>query len=106
MAGTCCVCLSQCGVPAGWLAGWLQVSMAVMELQSRLPHARVLYASATGVSEVANMAYMSRMGLWGAGTAFDSFDAFLESMRRRGVRPLQPKSLGERGQAHAYTCAG
>lgn len=34
----------------------------MIELQARLPNARVLYCSATGVSEVGNMAYMSRMG--------------------------------------------
>ncbi|KAG2500714.1 hypothetical protein HYH03_001479 [Edaphochlamys debaryana] len=62
-----------------------KVASAVISLQERLPQARVLYASATGVSEVGNMAYMSRMGLWGPGTAFDSFQAFLESMKRRGV---------------------
>jgi P-loop containing NTP hydrolase pore-1 len=32
-----------------------KVSMAVMELQERLPRARVVYCSATGVSEVGNM---------------------------------------------------
>lgn len=41
--------------------------------------------SATGASEVGNMAYLSRMGLWGVATAFPDFDAFLESMKRRGV---------------------
>jgi hypothetical protein len=42
----------------------------VIELQQMLPMARVVYCSATGVSEVGNMAYMTRMGLWGAGTPF------------------------------------
>lgn len=32
-----------------------------------LPRARVVYCSATGVSEVGNMAYMTRLGLWGSG---------------------------------------
>ena len=30
--------------------------------------------SATGVSEVGNMAYMTRLGLWGPGSAFKDFD--------------------------------
>ena len=43
-------------------AGAFQVATCVIELQQRLPRARVLYCSATGVSEVGNMAYMNRMG--------------------------------------------
>ncbi|KAF8066309.1 strawberry notch-like protein [Scenedesmus sp. PABB004] len=62
-----------------------QVASAVIELQALLPNARVLYCSATGVSEVANMAYMSRCGLWGPASPFPDFSAFLESMRKRGV---------------------
>jgi hypothetical protein len=60
-----------------------KVATAVIELQRRLPNARVLYCSATGVSEVGNTAYMTRMGLWGAGTAFADFEAFLDSMKKR-----------------------
>ncbi|GAX84898.1 hypothetical protein CEUSTIGMA_g12319.t1 [Chlamydomonas eustigma] len=65
--------------------GGTKMAAAVIELQQRLPQARVLYCSATGVSEVGNMAYMSRMGLWGPGTAFQDFEAFLDSMKKRGV---------------------
>ena len=35
--------------------GGTKVAAAVIELQKKLPMARVLYCSATGVSEVANM---------------------------------------------------
>ncbi|GFR47434.1 hypothetical protein Agub_g9154, partial [Astrephomene gubernaculifera] len=70
-------------------AGSTKVAAAVLALQERLPRARVLYCSATGVSEVGNMAYMVRMGLWGPGTPFDSFQTFLDSMRRRGVSFLE-----------------
>ncbi|KAG1681531.1 hypothetical protein FOA52_014037 [Chlamydomonas sp. UWO 241] len=66
-------------------AGGTKMAAAVIELQRCLPKARVLYCSATGVSEVANMAYMARMGLWGPSTAFTDFDAFLDSMKKRGV---------------------
>lgn len=62
-----------------------QVASSVIELQQRLPMARVVYCSATGVSEVANMAYMTRMGLWGPTTAFADFKAFLDAMKKRGV---------------------
>ena len=40
---------------------------AVRELQDRLPMARVVYVSATGVTEPEHLACLSRLGLWGAG---------------------------------------
>jgi hypothetical protein len=65
-----------------------QVSAAVIELQALLPMARVLYCSATGVSEVGNMAYMARMGLWGPSTSFQSFEV------RPPLRPhLHPRPI-------------
>lgn len=56
------------GAPAaagGKEDGGTKVARCVAQLQERLPHARVVYCSATGVSEVANMAYLSRLGFWG-----------------------------------------
>jgi P-loop containing NTP hydrolase pore-1 len=50
---------------------------AVLELQEKLPDARVVYCSATGASEPRNMAYMVRLGLWGAGSSFEKFQEFL-----------------------------
>lgn len=44
-----------------------KVAAMVQELQRRLPMARVVYCSATGCSEVGNMAYLQRLGLWGKG---------------------------------------
>ncbi|KAF6265497.1 hypothetical protein COO60DRAFT_1623874 [Scenedesmus sp. NREL 46B-D3] len=38
-----------------------KVASAVIDLQAMLPNARVLYCSATGVSEVANMSYTDRV---------------------------------------------
>lgn len=66
-----------------------KVAAAVIELQRRLPHARCVYCSATGVSEVGHMAYLERMGLWGPGSAFPDFEAFLSAMRNRGVSFLE-----------------
>jgi hypothetical protein len=37
---------------------------AVVNIQRNLPGARVLYVSATGATDVRNMAYMTRLGLW------------------------------------------
>ena len=40
----------------------------VVELQNKLPRARVVYCSATAVSEPKNLGFMSRLGLWGPGS--------------------------------------
>lgn len=53
------------------------VSLRFLNLQARLPEARVIYCSATGASEPRNMGYMVRLGLWGAGTYFSDFASFL-----------------------------
>ena len=66
-----------------------KVAMAVIELQRILPKARVLYCSATGVTDVKNMAYMERLGLWGYGTAFKDFNIFLDNITRRGLGTLE-----------------
>lgn len=57
--------------------------MTVLELQNRLPKARVVYASATGASEPKNMAYMVRLGIWGKGTAFKEFLDFVSAVEKR-----------------------
>ena len=66
-----------------------KVAMAVIELQRLLPKARVVYCSATGVTDVKNMAYMDRLGLWGHGTPFRDFSMFVESITRRGLGTLE-----------------
>jgi hypothetical protein len=44
-----------------------QTAAKVVELQELLPRARVVYCSATSVSEPKNLGFMSRLGLWGPG---------------------------------------
>ena len=58
---------------------------AVIEIQRRLPNARILYVSATGATESANLGYMQRLGLWGPGTAFESRNDFVHLLEQRGV---------------------
>ena len=48
----------------------LKIELAVLQLQNKLPNARIVYMCATGISEPINMGYMTRLGLWGQGTAF------------------------------------
>lgn len=85
-----------------------KTGLAVLELQNKLPKARVVYASATGMyylvrikclyaftgtgtkcvlllgaSEPRNMAYMNRLGIWGEGTPFREFSDFIQAVERR-----------------------
>nr|XP_016924075.1 protein strawberry notch isoform X1 [Drosophila suzukii] len=66
-----------------------KTGQTVLELQNKLPKARVVYASATGASEPKNMAYMVRLGLWGQGTAFGNFNDFITAVERRGVGAME-----------------
>jgi len=66
-----------------------KVAKSVREIQKRFPKARVVYVSATGVTDITNMAYMDRLGLWGEGTAFSSFDDFRTSMGTRNLGALE-----------------
>ena len=63
--------------------------IAGVRLQNLLPRARILYVSATGASDVNNLAYATRLGLWGPGTAFADRKAFVESLRRGGIAALE-----------------
>lgn len=57
-------------------------ALAAIELQRALPNARILYVSATGATEVSNLAYAERLGLWGDGTPFESVNKFVAEMSR------------------------
>ena len=63
--------------------------LAGLRLQNRLPRARVLYVSATGASDVANLSYASRLGLWGPGTAFATREAFITGVRAGGIAAME-----------------
>lgn len=60
-----------------------------VQLQNKLPRARVLYASATGASEVNNLAYAVRLGLWGPGTAFANREQFITQIREGGIAAME-----------------
>uniref|UniRef100_A0A6I8P8R0 Protein strawberry notch homolog 2 n=1 Tax=Ornithorhynchus anatinus TaxID=9258 RepID=A0A6I8P8R0_ORNAN len=66
-----------------------KMGKAVLDLQNKLPLARVVYASATGASEPKNMIYMSRLGIWGEGTPFRAFEEFLHAIEKRGVGAME-----------------
>ncbi|CAK9823503.1 Protein strawberry notch homolog 1 [Anthophora retusa] len=66
-----------------------KTGLTVLELQNKLPKARVVYASATGASEPRNMAYMVRLGMWGEGTPFPEFTDFITAVEKRGVGAME-----------------
>ncbi|XP_071551704.1 protein strawberry notch homolog 1 isoform X1 [Panulirus ornatus] len=66
-----------------------KTGLTVLELQTKLPKARVVYASATGASEPKNMAYMVRLGIWGKGTPFPEFSDFISAVEKRGVGAME-----------------
>ncbi|XP_014204791.1 protein strawberry notch-like [Copidosoma floridanum] len=66
-----------------------KTGLTVLELQNKLPKARVVYASATGASEPKNMAYMVRLGMWGKGSPFSTFNDFIVAVERRGVGAME-----------------
>jgi hypothetical protein len=66
-----------------------KTGQTVLELQQKLPKARIVYASATGASEPKHMAYMIRLGIWGAGSPFKNFSDFLGSVEKRGVGAME-----------------
>jgi hypothetical protein len=57
-------------------------ALAAVELQRLLPKARIEYVSATGATEITNLAYAERLGLWGPGTPFANFGAFSAELGR------------------------
>jgi hypothetical protein len=65
---------------------------AVIDLQDpeRNPDYRVVYSSATGATDVRNMAYMIRLGLWGIGTSFPGgFQGFMQEIESGGVGAME-----------------
>ena len=70
----------------------------VIELQRRLPKARVVYVSATGVSDISHMCYAERLGLWATTSnethsLFESFPMFQRALESRGLGSLEMLAL-------------
>lgn len=67
-----------------------KTALAVVAIQQALPEARVLYCSATGVSEPKNLAYMTRLGLFG----FQDFSTLLKSLQQSDRSQNGEKKIG------------
>jgi len=66
-----------------------QQALAGVELQKRLPNARVVYVSATGATEPSNLSYLERMGLWGEGTTFRNKRDLVNAIEAGGVAAME-----------------
>jgi predicted RNA methylase len=66
-----------------------QKALAGVELQRRLPNARVVYVSATMAEEPDHLAFADRLGLWGPGTAFANRNRFLSEISSGGVASME-----------------
>ncbi len=64
-------------------------AIAGVELQRLLPNARVVYVSATGATEVMNLAYADRLGLWGEGTPFSNKNDFVTKISAGGIAAME-----------------
>ncbi|CAM9618424.1 unnamed protein product [Scytosiphon promiscuus] len=82
-----------------------KVSQAVIKIQDMLPKARVVYCSATGVTDIGNLAYATRLGLWGVHSPFYSFKDFKESMETRGLGALEMLAMELKAKG-AYVSRG
>lgn len=72
----------------GTSAGAKLAKIAV-KLQELLPNARVLYASATGATEVSHLACLPRLGLWGEGTSFKTKGEFIDKISNGGLSMME-----------------
>ncbi|KAF0234325.1 MAG: hypothetical protein FD177_881 [Desulfovibrionaceae bacterium] len=66
-----------------------QQALAGVELQKRLPNARVVYVSATGATEPSNLSYLERMGLWGEGAPFANKRDLVNAIEAGGVAAME-----------------
>jgi hypothetical protein len=66
-----------------------QQAMAVVDLQNRLPNARIVYVSATGATQVANLSFANRLGMWGPGTPFPTAEGFIAQMNAGGLATME-----------------
>jgi hypothetical protein len=66
-----------------------QKGLAGLDLQKAVPNARITYVSATGATEVSNLAYADRLGIWGKGTPFATKQKFIDEMKTGGVAAME-----------------
>lgn len=66
-----------------------KTALAGIDLQEKLPKARVVYVSATGATEIENLLYATRLGLWGEGTPFADGRTFTNEIANQGLAAME-----------------
>lgn len=66
-----------------------QRALAVVDLQTMFPKARILYVSATGATDVTNLSYGDRLGIWGPGKPFSSKTDFFNKIQAGGLSAME-----------------
>lgn len=66
-----------------------QEALTGIELQKMFPNARVVYASATGATDISQYGYLERLGLWGKGTAFNDLNDFITKISNGGLAAME-----------------
>lgn len=70
-----------------------QQGRAGLRLQRALPDARIVYVSATGATDVRNLAYAERLGLWGGEDfPFANRSEFVQAVEAGGVAAMEVMS--------------
>lgn len=64
-------------------------ALAGIKLQQMFPKARIVYASATGATDISDYAYLERLGLWGPGTAFHDAQDFISKISTGGLAAME-----------------
>lgn len=64
-----------------------KIARAIIDLQKIFRNARILYSSATAVTETVHFRYMVRLGIFGDGTNFETFKKFQCEMKKRYSLP-------------------
>lgn len=66
-----------------------QQAITGIELQNAFPNARIVYASATGATDISQYGYLERLGLWGQGTAFNDLNDFITKISTGGLAAME-----------------
>ncbi|CAE8584096.1 unnamed protein product [Polarella glacialis] len=72
--------------------------MCALELQRACPGAAVLYASATGATEIRHLGYLERLGLWGRGRPHTSFEELRDAVEGGGLAAMELLAMTMRAE--------
>ena len=81
------------------------IQKAMIDLQERLPNARVIYLSATPATEVSDLGYATRLGLWGEGTKFKDFADFVKKVKNKKLLGMEAVSRSLKMRGQMLSCA-